>query len=131
MLDQKRQRYGTAGRFHKAKIITELVELFGYHRQTAIRALRPRRTIAAPFVRGRPEHYDPNKLLPSLKVIWLAAHQPCGERLKACLPDLLPAYEEDHRSLDAAARQALLSTALRLNLSREDEKRLQAAEVLN
>ena len=75
---QKRQRYATAGRPHKAKIINELVELFGYHRKAAIRALRPRRALAAPFVRGRPKDYDPDKLLPPLKVIWLAALQPCG-----------------------------------------------------
>jgi hypothetical protein len=117
VLAQKRQRYATAGRPHKAKIITELVELFGYHRKAAIRALRPRRTVAAPFVRGRPKDYDPDKLLPPLKVIWLAALQPCGERLKACLPDWLPAYETDHRRLDAAVRQALL-TASRATLDR-------------
>jgi hypothetical protein len=117
VLVQKRQRYATAGRPHKAKIITELVELFGYHRKAAIRALRPRRTFAAPFVRGRPKDYDPDKLLPPLKVIWLAALQPCGERLKACLPDWLPAYETDHRRLDADVRQALL-TASRATLDR-------------
>ncbi len=117
VLAQKRQRYATAGRPHKAKIITELVELFGYHRKAAIRALRPRRALAAPFVRGRPKDYDPDKLLPPLKVIWLAALQPCGERLKAALPDWLPAYEADHRRLDADVRQALL-TASRATLDR-------------
>ena len=58
-----------------------------------------------------------DKLLPPLKVIWLAALQPCGERLKACLPDWLPAYESDHRRLDADVRQALL-TASRATLDR-------------
>jgi hypothetical protein len=32
-----------------------LVELFGYHCKAAIRALRPKRAVAAPFVRGRPK----------------------------------------------------------------------------
>ena len=54
---------------------------------------------------------------PPLKVIWLAALQPCGERLKAALPDWLPAYETDHRRLDADVRQALL-TASRATLDR-------------
>ena len=54
---------------------------------------------------------------PPLKVIWLAALQPCGERLKAALPDWLPAYEADHRRLDADVRQALL-TANRATLDR-------------
>ena len=68
-------------------------------------------------MRGRPKDYDPDKLLSPLKVIWLAALQPCGERLKACLPDWLPAYEADHLRLDADVRQALL-TASRATLDR-------------
>ena len=93
VLAKKRDRYSRAGREHKGKIITELMELFGYHRKAAIRALRPRVVVVAPFVRGRPKAYDPDKLLPPLKAIWLAALQPCGERLKACLPEWLPAYD--------------------------------------
>lgn len=111
VLAKKRARYARAGKEHKAKILDELVELFGYHRKAAIRALRPRGPVAAPFVRGRPKEYDPAKLLPPLKAIWLAALQPCGERLKACLPDWLPAYEQDHRQLDPDVRQALLDAS--------------------
>jgi len=117
VLARKRDRYARAGREHKGKIITELVELFGYHRKAAIRALRVRPVNVAPFVRGRPKEYDPDKLLVPLKEIWLAALQPCGERLKACLPDWLPAYEEDERRLDPDVRRALL-TASRATLDR-------------
>ena len=42
VLARKRDRYARAGKEHKGKIITELMELFGYHRKSAIRALRPR-----------------------------------------------------------------------------------------
>ena len=83
VLAKKRERYARAGREHKAKILDELVELFGYHRKAAIRALRPRPVLGAPFVRGRPKEYDPDRLLAPLRAIWLAALQPCGERLKA------------------------------------------------
>lgn len=114
---KKRDRYARAGKEHKTKIIDELVELFDYHRKAAIRALQPRRVIAAPYVIGRPREYDPDKLRAPLKAIWLAALQPCGVRLKACLPDWLPAYEEDHRRLDGDVRQALL-TASRATLDR-------------
>ena len=31
VLAKKRDRYARAGRKHKSKIITDLVELFGYH----------------------------------------------------------------------------------------------------
>lgn len=111
VLAAQRDRYARAGKEHKTKIINELVELFGYHRKAAIRALQLRPVIAAPFVLGRPKEYDPDQLRPPLKAIWLAALQPCGVRLKACLPDWLPAYEEDHRRLNADVRQALLEAS--------------------
>jgi hypothetical protein len=111
VLEKKRGRYARAGKEHKSKIINELVELFGYHRKSAVRALQRRLGITAPFVRGRPREYDPDKLLPPLKAIWLTALQPCGERLKACLPEWLPAYEQDHRRLDVEVRQALLAAS--------------------
>lgn len=113
VLEKLRDRYSRAGRQHKTKIINEVVELFGHHRKAAIRALKPRpKPPAAPFVvRGRPREYSPEKLLPPIKAIWLQALQPCGERLKSCLPDWLPAYEEDHRRLDADVRRALLKAS--------------------
>ncbi|MFM8620135.1 MAG: integrase [Opitutaceae bacterium] len=111
VLAKKRGRYARAGKEHKGKILDEVIELFGYHRKAAIRALRPKAAVSAPYVPGRPKEYDPEKLLPPLKAIWLAALQPCGTRLKACLPDWLPAYEEDHRRLDADVRQALLAAS--------------------
>lgn len=111
VLAKKRLRYARAGKEHKSKIITELVELFGYHPKSAIRALQPRVVRIAPFVRGRPKEYDPDKLLPPLKAIWLAALQPCGERLKACLPEWLPAYEQDQRRLAADVRESLLAAS--------------------
>ena len=76
VLARKRDRYARAGKEHKGKTITELVELFGYHRKAAIRAL-----------------------------------QPCGERLKACLPEWLPAYEADQRRLNSDVRESLLAAS--------------------
>jgi len=111
VLAKKRDRYARAGKAHKTKIISELVELFGYHRKAAIRALQPRTVSPAPFVLGRPKEYDPDQLRTPLKAIWLAALQPCGVRLKACLPDWLPAYEADHRRLNADVRAALLAAS--------------------
>jgi len=111
VLVKRRERYARAGKEHKTKIINELVELFGYHRKAAIRALHPRPLRGAPLVIGRPREYDPDQLRGPLKAIWLAALQPCGVRLKACLPDWLPAYEADHRRLDSGVRQALLQAS--------------------
>lgn len=111
VLQRKRFRYARAGKAHKAKIIDELVELFGYHRKAAIRALRPRPQCEAPYVLGRPREYDPDKLLKPLKAIWLAALQPCGWRLQAALPEWLADYEEDQRRLNADVRRSLLAAS--------------------
>jgi hypothetical protein len=40
--------------------------------------------MAVPFVLGRPKDYDPDKLLPPIKAIWLHALQPSGQ--PACAP---------------------------------------------
>jgi len=111
VLAKQRDRYARAGKKHKRKILDELVGRFGYHRKAAIRAVGRPPVVAAPFVRGRPKTYDPGRLLPPLKAVWLAALQPCGERLKACLPDWLPGYEQDHRRLDPDVREALLAAS--------------------
>jgi hypothetical protein len=111
VLERKRWRYRHAGKEHKTKIIDELVELFGYHRKAAIRALRSRPERKAPFVVGRPREYDPEQLLKPLKAIWLHALQPCAVRLKAALPEWLPAYEQDHGGLEADVRESLLAAS--------------------
>jgi hypothetical protein len=112
VLSQMRRRYLRAGRPYKSQRVTELVELFGDHRKAALRALRSKPPVPrAPFARGRPKEYSPEKLLPPLKAIWLAALQPCGVRLKACLPEWLADYEADHRRLDADVRESLLAAS--------------------
>jgi hypothetical protein len=112
VLLQMRRRYLRAGRNYKSQLVTEMVELFGYHRKAALRALRPKVPVPrASFARGRPREYSPDQLLPPLKAIWLAALQPCGVRLKACLPEWLADYEADHRRLEADVRESMLSAS--------------------
>jgi hypothetical protein len=110
VLHQMRQRYARAAKEYKTRLITQVVELLGYHRKAAIRALQPPapRPARAPALLGRPKEYDPDKLLAPLKAIWLCALQPCGKRLVAALPEWVPAYEADHRRLSADVRQGLL-----------------------
>jgi len=104
-----RRRYATGGLEHRSRLIDEVVELFGYHRKSAIRVLgRSQKLVAAPYVIGRPREYEPEKLLKPLKAIWLAALQPCGKRLAAALPEWVPAYEQDHARLDGEVRRSLL-----------------------
>ena len=112
VLAKLRRRYTNAGLEHKAKLIDEAVELFGYHRKAAIRALRrAERKSRAAYVIGRPRKYQPEQMLKPLKTIWLAALQPCGKRLVAALPQWVPAYEQDHRKLDSDLRQNLLTAS--------------------
>ena len=108
-----RNRYRTAGLEYRPKLLDEVVELFGYHRKAAIRSLRQPVCPGpvAPYVIGRPREYHPEKLLRVLKPIWLAALQPCGKRLVAALPSWVPAYEQDHRRLDADVRRSLVSAS--------------------
>ena len=117
ILARLRWRYASAGLEHKAKLLDQAIELLGYHRKAAIRALRRPRVKAAVqrvnLVLGRPKTYHPEKLLPILKPIWFSAFQPCGSRLHALLPEWLPAYELDHRRIDPDLRQCLLLASAR------------------
>jgi hypothetical protein len=117
ILARLRRRYRTAGAPHKSKLLDQAVELLGYHRKAAIRALRPppskEQARKANLVLGRPKTYHPESLLPILKPIWFSAFQPCGSRLHALLPEWLPAYEVDHRRIDPDLRQCLLGASAR------------------
>lgn len=117
LLVRLRRRYASAGASHKTKLLDQAVEVLGYHRKAAIRALRQPQakevSCRVNLVLGRPKTYEPASLLPILKPIWFAAFQPCGSRLHALLPEWLPAYELDHRRIDPDLRQCLLKASSR------------------
>ena len=117
VLTRLQRRYAHAGAEHKGKLLDQAVELLGYHRKAAIRALRPKPpkqgSPSPQGVLGRPQTYHSETLLPILKPIWFSAFQPCGRRLQALLPEWLPAYELDHRRIDPDQRQCLLSASAR------------------
>jgi len=117
ILVRLRRRYATAGMEHKGKLLDQAVDLLGYHRKAAIRALRqpqPKEVASkVNLVLGRPKTYHPESLLPILKPIWFSAFQPCGSRLHALLPEWLPAYEQDHRRVHPDLRQCLLKASAR------------------
>jgi hypothetical protein len=115
VLKKLRWRYATAGLEHRGKLIDQAVELRGYHRKSAIRALRPkgravkRRKLKAMI--GRPRLYEPERLLPVLEVIWLAGQQPCGRRLASMMPEWVPAYEAYHSGVASSVREQLLGAS--------------------
>lgn len=119
VLERLRRSYRRAKKgMEKTVLLDQAMSLLGYHRKSAIRALRGAATAAVgqPGVRlgGRPREYEAAQLLPVLKEIWLTAQQPCGPRLKAALRDWVPAYEEHYRPLESGVRETLLLAPLRV-----------------
>jgi hypothetical protein len=112
ILQKLRRRYQSAGLEHKRKLLDQAQELLGYHRKSAIRALRAVPTTRGPWIRaGRPRDYEPAVLLPFLRPIWQATDYACGRRLVAMLPEWVPAYEQHERSLPEEVREKLLSAS--------------------
>ena len=109
VLEKLRRRYEPAGAEHKRKLLDQAVQLLGYHRKSAIRALRRRAQPRGPrILTGRPVQYEPGRLLPWLRPIWQAADYACGRRLVAMLPEWIPAYEQHERRLPGEVREKLL-----------------------
>ena len=110
-------RYQRAGREHKSKILDEFCAVCGYHRKFALRLLN--RPLLRPRGRsGAKRQYDPHRLLPVLKPIWLAAEQPCGKLLKVLLPvwvrfrpELEPRLKKPLLAMSAATLDRLLEPA--------------------
>jgi hypothetical protein len=113
VMEKLRRRYERAGPGYRRRLIDQVVDLLDCHRKSAIRALhwRARPKSAAPGVIGRPRIYDAQRLLPTLKILWLAGQQPCGKRLAGMMADWLPAYESYHRSLQPEVREPLLAAS--------------------
>jgi hypothetical protein len=114
------KRYHAAARRDKKKILDEFVEVTGFHRKHAIRALRK----AAADEASKPRHlrsriYD-EAVIQALTILWEAADRICGKRLKRAIPSLLDAMErhghlqapEDVRRLILAASAATIDRAL-------------------
>ena len=109
VLKKLRRRYGSAGAEHKRKLLDQAQELLGYHRKSAIRAMRVPRVVRGPWViTGRPVKYEPNLLVPWLRPIWQATDYACGQRLVAMLPEWIPAYEQYERRMPGEVREKLL-----------------------
>src|ERR1043166_3196356 len=116
VLEKLRRRYRSAGPKHKSKLLDQAQELLGYHRKSAVRALRASEPDGerAPWINaGRPLTYEPSQLVPWLRPIWQGTDYACGRRLVAMLPEWIPAYEAQERKLPAEAREKLLGASAR------------------
>jgi len=111
VLEKLGRRYKSAGLEHKSKLLDQAVQLLGYHRKAAIRALGQAavRPVSGPVVlTGRPVKYESNWLLPWLRPIWQASDYACGRRLVAMLPEWVPAYEQHEKRMPGEVREKLL-----------------------
>ena len=114
VLEKLRRRYENAGAEYKRKLIDQAVQLLGYHRKAAIRALRKRAVARGPvIITGRPVKYEPSLLVPWLKPIWQATDYACGRRLVGMLPEWIPAYEQHERRLPGEVKDQLLMASAR------------------
>lgn len=99
-------RYQRAGRPHKQRILDEFCATCGYHRKSALRLLHRPLTFSQQRQRPGPKRtYDPDRLRPVLKSIWLASDQLCSKLLKPALPHWLDHYRG---SLDQDLKTKLL-----------------------
>ena len=112
VLRKMKGRYLKAGIEYKKKLLDQAQELFGYHRKSAIRALRAPTVERGPrIVTGRPVEYESGILLPWLRRIWEATDYACGVRLAAMMPEWVPAFEAHEKRLPSVVRERLLEAS--------------------
>lgn len=101
-------RYHVASRIEKKTILDEFINVTGFHRKHAIRALK--RSVREPAAKvSRSRLYD-EAVRSALTILWEAADRICGKRLKQAIPTLVDAMERHgHLKLDGEVRRLLLS----------------------
>jgi hypothetical protein len=106
------ERYRSAKRAGKVRILDELCATTGWHRKHAVRALRQRETVTvlgqAPS-RARRRRYGAT-IKEALTALWEASDRVCGKRLKVMIPTLLSPLEQHGRlRLDKTDRDLILA----------------------
>jgi len=106
------ERYRSATRAEKGRILDALCATTGWHRKHAVRALRRRATVGPGEV-GAPQERKRRycaTIKDALTALWEASDRVCGKRLKVMIPTLLPALEQHGRlRLGQADRDRVLA----------------------
>src|SRR6476469_592710 len=93
------ERYRSAKRAEKGRMLDALCATTGWHRKHAVRALRQHETVGPGGVeatRKRRRRYGAT-IKDALTALWEASDRVCGKRLVAMIPILLPALEQHGR----------------------------------
>jgi hypothetical protein len=104
------ERYWSAGRVEKGRILDALCRTTGWHRKHAVRALRRRvvdKAVETPALRERKRRYGAT-IKDALTALWEASDRVCGKRLVAMIPTLVPALAQHGRLLLREGEQAQL-----------------------
>jgi hypothetical protein len=105
------ERYRSASRAERVRILDEFVAVTGFHRKHAIRVLNTAEVEARSLRRTSLRLYD-EAVRDALVVLWEASDRVCGKRLKPLLPVLVTALERHgHLRLDDAVRAKLLKAS--------------------
>jgi hypothetical protein len=104
------ERYWSAGRVEKGRILDALCRTTGWHRKHAVRALRRRavdKTVETPAPRQRKRRYGAT-IKDALTALWEASDRVCGKRLAVMIPTLMPALARHGRLQLGEGEQAQL-----------------------
>jgi hypothetical protein len=108
------ERYWSAGRMEKGRILDALCRTTGWHRKHAVRALRRRvidRAVETEAPSQRKRRYGAT-IKDALTALWEASDRVCGKRLVAMIPTLVPALAQHGRlQLSEGERAQLLAVS--------------------
>jgi len=106
------ERYRSAKRAEKGRMLDALCATTGWHRKHAVRTLRQHETVGPGGVeapRERRRRYGAT-IKDALTALWEASDRVCGKRLTVMIPTLLPALEQHGRlQLGQADRDRVLA----------------------
>lgn len=106
------ERYRSARRAEKGRILDDLCATTGWHRKHAVRVFRQQEPVRPGEVqvpRERRRRYCAT-IKDALTALWEASDRVCGKRLKVMIPTLLPALEGHERlNLGKADRDLVLA----------------------